>query len=217
MKIALLTDGIHPYVIGGMQKFAYQLVKQLVKSGHEVYLFHCNDSHHKIDELEFFTVEEKKHIKSFVIPFPKLANVPFHYFYESRKYASLLAESLNKVVKEIDFIFVQGFCASGLPAISRRKGYPPVAVHLHGLEMFQSSPSLKAGVSKYMFRTEAKANLKKADYTISFGGKLTSILEEFVKKEKIWKYPEALRNHGLLRTKKQTMIKFVLFSLEGMN
>jgi glycosyltransferase involved in cell wall biosynthesis len=189
MKIALLTDGIHPYVIGGMQKFAFQLVQQLVKSGNEVYLFHCNQSSYNINKLEFFTDEEKKHIKAFVIPFPKTANLPFHYFYESRKYASLLAGALSKVIKDIDFIFVQGFCATALPEISERKGFPPVAVHLHGLEMFQASPSLKAGFSQYMFRAEAKANLKKADYTISFGGKLTGMLEEFIDKERIWEIP----------------------------
>ncbi len=189
MKIAILTDGVHPYVIGGMQKFAYQLVKQLVNSGNEVYLFHCNQSSHDINELEFFSAEEKKHIKSVVVPFPKIPNIPFHYFYESRKYASQLADELKKVIKEIDFVFVQGFCASGLPAKRQRKGFPPVAVHLHGLEMFQDSPSVKAGVSKYMFRTEAKANLKKANYTISFGGKLTTLLKDFVKKEQIWEIP----------------------------
>jgi glycosyltransferase involved in cell wall biosynthesis len=189
MKIALLTDGIYPYVIGGMQKFAYQLVKQLVNSGHEVYLFHCNESKYDISKLEFFSNEEKKHIRSFVIPFPHTRNLPFHYFYESRKYASLLAGELSKVITEIDFIFVQGFCASALPDVLQRKGFPPVAVHLHGLEMFQASPSVKAGFSKLMFQAEAKANFKKADYTISFGGKLTPLLEKFVKKKQIWEIP----------------------------
>jgi len=189
MRIALLTDGIYPYVIGGMQKFAYQLVKQIIASGHEVYLFHFNKSEYDINKLEFFSAEEQKHIKSFVIPFPHSNNLPFHYFYESRKYAGLLADELTKIIDEIDFIFVQGFCSSALPDISKRKGFPPVALHLHGLEMFQSSPSLKAGFSKYMFRTEAKANLSKADYTISFGGKLTPLLEKFVKKKQIWEIP----------------------------
>ncbi len=189
MKIALLTDGIYPYVIGGMQKFAYQLVQQLVKSGHEVYLFHCNQSKYDIDKLEFFSEAEKKHIKSFVIPFPHTNNLPFHYFIESRKYAQSLADSLSKVIDEIDFIFVQGFCASALPPMSKRNGFPPVALHLHGLEMFQNSPSLKAGVSKYMFRKEATANLKKTNYTVSFGGKITDILQKFVKKKQIWEIP----------------------------
>jgi glycosyltransferase involved in cell wall biosynthesis len=204
MKIALLTDGIYPYVIGGMQKYAYQLVKEFVKNGHTVYLFHCNRSTYDIAQLEFFSAEEKKHIKSFVIPFPKTAQLPFHYFYESRKYAGLLASALSKVIKEIDFIFVQGFCASALPGISQRKGFPPVAVHLHGLEMFQDSSSVKEGFSKFMFRAEAKANLKKADYTISFGGKITPLLEGFVKKEQIWEIPGGIDEAWFTPNKKQT-------------
>ena len=203
MKIALLTDGIYPYVIGGMQKFGYQLVKQLIKSGHEVYLFHCNESKYDISKLEFFNDEERKHIQSFVIPFLHGAKFPLHYFYESHKYASLLASSLNKVLNEIDFIFVQGFCASALPEISKRKGFPPVALHLHGLEMFQASPSIKAGFSKYLFRAEAKANLKKADYTISFGGKITSILEGLVKKNQLWEIPGGIDESWFTQNTKQ--------------
>ncbi|HTA27525.1 MAG TPA: glycosyltransferase family 4 protein [Bacteroidia bacterium] len=203
MKIALLTDGIYPYVIGGMQKFAYQLVQQLVKSGHEVYLFHCNQSKYDINKLEFFSEAEKKYIKSFVIPFPHTNNLPFHYFIESRKYAQSLADSLSKVIDDIDFIFVQGFCASALPATGKRKGFPPVALHLHGLEMFQNSPSLKAGVSKYMFRKEATANLKKTDYTVSFGGKITDILQKFVKKKQIWEIPGGIDESWLTPNEQQ--------------
>jgi len=189
MKIALLTDGIYPYVIGGMQKHSFQLAKYFAQNKHTVYLFHYNASNYDIDKLEFFTEEEKQYIHSYVIPFPSLGNFPFHYYFESRKYAHLLAGSLSKVINEVDFIFVQGFCASGLPDIANRKNFPPVVLHLHGLEMYQASPSLKAGFSKYLFRIMAKANLKKADYTISFGGKITSILNKLVKKEHIWEIP----------------------------
>ena len=40
MKIALLTDGIPPYVVGGMQQHSYSLAKYLVLNGNEVTLFH---------------------------------------------------------------------------------------------------------------------------------------------------------------------------------
>ncbi len=211
MRIALLTDGIYPYVIGGMQKFAYQLVQQLISNGHDVYLFHCNQSNYDINKLEFFSEAEKKHIKSFVIPFPRINNLPFHYFRESRKYAQSLADSLSHVIDEIDFIFVQGFCASALPPVSKSKGFPPVALHLHGLEMFQNSPSLKAGVSKYMFRREATANLKKSDYTISFGGQITDILQKFVQKKQIWEIPGGIDESWFTPNTKQAedKIRFV--------
>ena len=40
MKIALLTDGIPPYVVGGMQQHSYSLAKYLVLNGNDVTLFH---------------------------------------------------------------------------------------------------------------------------------------------------------------------------------
>ena len=40
MKIALLTDGIPPYIVGGMQQHSYSLAKYLVLNGNEVTLFH---------------------------------------------------------------------------------------------------------------------------------------------------------------------------------
>ena len=41
MKIALLTDGIMPYVLGGMQKHSAFLAKYLTLNGCKVSLFHC--------------------------------------------------------------------------------------------------------------------------------------------------------------------------------
>ena len=40
MKIAFFTDGIPPYIIGGMQKHSLNLAKELVLNGIDVDLFH---------------------------------------------------------------------------------------------------------------------------------------------------------------------------------
>ena len=40
MKIALLTDGISPYEVGGMQTHSAVIANQLVKANNEVDLFH---------------------------------------------------------------------------------------------------------------------------------------------------------------------------------
>jgi hypothetical protein len=41
MKILLLTDGIFPFVMGGMQKHSYYLAKYLDKEVVDVTLAHC--------------------------------------------------------------------------------------------------------------------------------------------------------------------------------
>ena len=62
MRVALVTDGIFPYVMGGMQKHSYYLCKYLVRMGVKVDLYHTNLNSYDIHELELFSEEEKQHI-----------------------------------------------------------------------------------------------------------------------------------------------------------
>ena len=41
MKLLILTDGIYPFVIGGMQKHSFHLAKFLSLRGHDITLVHC--------------------------------------------------------------------------------------------------------------------------------------------------------------------------------
>src|SRR6185312_10951214 len=197
MKIALLTDGVYPYVVGGMQKYSFHLARQLAQANHTVYLFHCNESSFDASKLEFFTEAERKNIQSFVIPFPHKSYFPLHYISESRDYSKAIYQQLKPLLKDIDFVFAQGFCAWELLK-NKQAGYPPVAVHFHGFEMFQNIPSLKAKVSAYFLRNAVKENLRLADYTISFGGKISEIIKQFVPAEKIWEIPGGIEESWLV-------------------
>ena len=87
MRIALLTDGISPYVLGGMQRHSFYLAKYFAKNKIYVDLFHFNQSSLNIELLDCFNDDEKIYINSFVIPFPKLGKLPGHYIRESKKYS----------------------------------------------------------------------------------------------------------------------------------
>jgi len=200
MKIALLTDGIHPYVIGGMQKHSYYLAKELAKQGHSVYLFHCNESAYDATQLEFFSAEEKANIKGFLIPFPRKNYFPLHYIYESYKYSQAIANALEPVLPEMDFIFAQGFSAWDLLNKKKLKNLPPIAVHFHGLEMFQKIPSVKSIINSFFLRRAVRKNLTMADYAISYGGKITAILNRIVDKSKIWEIPAGIEKSWFLDT-----------------
>ena len=89
MRIALITDGIWPYVLGGMQKHSYYLCKYLAQRKVHVHLFHFNQSSYDISKLEFFTDEEKVYITSTIIAFPKSMPFPGHYIYNSYKHSKL--------------------------------------------------------------------------------------------------------------------------------
>ncbi len=202
MRIALLTDGIFPYVIGGMQKHSYFLVKELVRQGHTVYLFHCNETTLDASALTLFTAEEKKYIKPFLLPFPHTAYYPFHYLHESYLYSSSIYKALEPLLPDTDFIFAQGFCAWALiekhgQRNEKRKSLPPVAVHFHGLEMFQHIPSFKAAVSRYPLQRAVKINMHGAEYSISYGGGITAIMEKIIGKDKIWEIPAGVESKWL--------------------
>ena len=76
MKIALLTDGISPYVLGGMQRHSFYLAKYFARQKVYVDLFHFNQSELDINKLECFSEDEKIFINSIVIDFPRIFPFP---------------------------------------------------------------------------------------------------------------------------------------------
>jgi hypothetical protein len=87
MKILIITDGITPFVIGGMQKHSYNLALQLAVQGHRITLFHCVTGKNKLPEREeinnLFGAEAMKNLESICLRFPAPSWYPGHYFKES--------------------------------------------------------------------------------------------------------------------------------------
>lgn len=178
MRVALITDGIWPYVIGGMQKHSYFLVKYFLKNGIYVDLYHCNESHYDISKLEFFTESEKKYLNSFVFTFPKYKKYPGHYFKESYDYSSSLYETFAKQPK-VDYIYTKGYC--GWRFIKEKKNgvvLPPIAIRLHGYEILQKTNSFKNKIRKIMYMPLVSYLNQYADYVYSYGGKLTQMTQD---------------------------------------
>jgi len=178
MKVALLTDGIYPYVVGGMQKHSFNLAKYFALNKVEVDLYHTcpKENLAKAETLEVFTHEEKKYIRSFLLPYPGVNYFPGHYIKESFLYSEAICKELLKN-EPVDFIYAQGFTAWKL--IKEKQGgrkLPPVAVNFHGLEMFQYTVSLKAKLQQLLLKGPAKYNVLNADYVINYGGKISELL-----------------------------------------
>ncbi len=174
------------------------LIGELARKGHTVYLFHCNQSKYDASKLEFFTEEERKYIKPYLIGFPKKQHFPLHYIYESYKYSEAIYKEVKPILGEVDFIMAQGFCGWALLNDKDIKR-PPVAVHFHGLEMFQDIPSLKAKLSRPFLQMAVRKNLSKADIAISLGGKITTILSSLVEKKRIWEIPLGIEESWLAK------------------
>ncbi len=194
MHIALITDGIHPYVMGGMQRHSFYLAKYLAAAGHRVDLYHHNTSKYDISQLEFFTAAEKANIRSFVFTFPNLGTTPGHYIRESYDFSKQIWSMFEKQSMP-DFIYVKGF--AGWELINQKKGgkkLPPIGLNMHGYEMFQPAPSWKERL-KYalLLRAPVRFNVAHADYLFSYGGKITPIIESLgVARKRILEIPTGI-------------------------
>jgi glycosyltransferase involved in cell wall biosynthesis len=213
-KIALITDGIWPYVIGGMQKHSYYICKYFAKNKIQVDLFHFNQSELDINALDVFTEEEKKYIHSTVLEFPDVANGFGHYIINSYRYSLNVYELIKDKLNEYDFIYTKGF--TGWHIIrEKKKGVkcPPIGVKFHGYEMFQRAPDLKSKITQLLLlRKPVKEISQQADVVFSYGGKITDIIKRIgVKPENIIELPsgveESIVVNDIIPTNKK--LKFV--------
>lgn len=175
MRILILTDGIFPFVIGGMQKHAYYMSKYFLKKNVDLTIYHCVVDKEIPDNNEeelakYLEVDEKSLLSSKCFRFPRVKyKFPGHYVLESYLYSKILYNELINE-KPFDFIYVKGF--SGWYTLNNKKDLPKIGVQFHGLEMFQSASSFKDYLGKLILKVPVKHNLKKADYVFSYGGKI---------------------------------------------
>lgn len=199
MKVALLSDGVYPYVPGGMQKHSYYLAKYLASNSVAVLLYHTGPEEADTMNLEGFTEHELSFITAKYIPFPTGNKLPGHYILESYRYSSSIYKSLIKS-EPVDFIYAQGF--TGWRTIREKRGgrkLPPIGVNFHGVEMFQKAPNFYLKLQHYLLREPVKYILRKADVVFSLGGKLTAIQRKITNK-RIVEVPIGIEQSWLLKT-----------------
>lgn len=204
MRIALVTDGIWPYVLGGMQKHSYYLCKYLAKQKVYVDLFHYNKSNYDILKLEYFTEEEKAFITSYLVPVPKSLPFPGHYIYDSYRHSKLIFEQIKDKLPSYDFIYTKGFAGWYL-IDQKRKGYitcAPIGVKFHGYEMFQKPPDFKTRLQHiFLLRKPVRSISQRADIVFSYGGKITEIIKGIgVEEKKIVELPSGVEQSVLADT-----------------
>ena len=205
LRIALITDGIWPFVIGGMQKHSFYLCKYFARNGVFVELFHTADSESDIQLDKCFTSEEQKFIRSHFIPRPITDARPGHYVRSSYRYSISVFNELMQIINEgtkIDFIYSKGL--AGWETIRQKEnipGRPPVAVKVHGYEYFQKAASFKEKLKQYFLRPAFVTVNTDADYIFSYGGKITDIIKKHIpkSKDKIIEIPTGIEREFLTK------------------
>lgn len=216
MKIALLTDGITPFVTGGMQRHSFNLANQLLLAGHEVTLVHCVYGGARIPKKEEIRklVESSKQLEIYTFRFPNLGQMPGHYIRESYQYSREIVEALGASWETFDVVVAKGFTAWHLLELKRKKKIQvgPIAVNFHGVEMFQPAANWKEKFKSYLLKGAVKWNLSQADFCISYGGEITRIHERIgISKTRIIELPSGIDRQWVISEKKQNAAPRFLF------
>jgi len=199
MKIALLTDGIYPYVIGGMQKHSYCLAKYLAQEHVHIDLYHFKPI--GCESVDLFTEEELRYIHFVDVAFPEKGFLPGHYLHESFEYSTRIYQILKKR-DPVDYIYAKG-CTAWKLLDEKRKGaqLAPVGVNFHGYEMFQTPASFRSKMEQMLLKGPVRFNMKYADQLFSYGGKITSLLLDLgVEQDKIIQIPSGIEKDWIITT-----------------
>lgn len=185
MKILFIADGITPFTIGGMQRHSANLVKSLLKVGQSVSLGFTVNSDEAVpgkeEVLKALEVDNstRANIDFKVFKFDKTKKIPGHYIRNSKKMSSRIYKEYSHEVEKFDVIYCKGLL--GWEFVQQRKLgniETPVLVNLHGYEMFQEAPNLKIKVQHLLLlRGVTKEIINNADWVISYGAKITSLLK----------------------------------------
>ena len=139
-RINLVTDGISPHVIGGMQRHSKNLLEVLLRLGVEVHLIHP-----RLDEVDEVAIRhsiesESTTLQITLVDWPRRSFLPGGYVLENWMYSRKCCQVINVDPKFREApVIAKGF--TGLKMVKRHR----VWINLHGYEMFQRQYSLRVG------------------------------------------------------------------------
>jgi glycosyltransferase involved in cell wall biosynthesis len=172
VKIALLTSGIFPFQIGGIQKHSYFFAKGLVAKKIYVDIFQSNEIYYE-DLKEYYTDVELNYLNFFTVKFPQPTAFPGHYIYASYVFSKRLYNEIDRK-KKYEVIYAQGFTSWYF--LKKNPFQKNLISSLHGLEMFQSTINFKNKLDQILLKIPAKKIIENSNRQVSLGGKLSTIL-----------------------------------------
>lgn len=171
--ISLLTDGIYPFVMGGMQKHSYYLAKYFALHHIHVDLYHyIPQSKHEVADA--FTEEERNYIQLIPIEMPTSDKLPGHYLRQSKKYSKKIFQAFIQR-KKTQFIYAQGFTAWYFLQ-NKKMVEVPIGLNFHGVEPLQQTADSRSFLQKLLLKPFMVKQLKNSDYVFSLGKNLSALM-----------------------------------------
>lgn len=177
MKILFLTDGITPFVNGGMQRHSQLVIESLARLGHHVTVYHYTEPGESAAIEDAFSRNAQRNMRLRRFDYEDNGKIPGHYIRAQKEISRRYLNDFESNIQDFDFIYTKGYMGWALlNSEIRNEIQAPIAVKFHGMNMFQKQPDLKSHLSKYLLRPTTIQILEKADYVFSYGGKITSII-----------------------------------------
>ena len=170
MKIAYITSGIAPYVLGGLQAVSRRHIDILAKAGHEVVAIHTLRD-------RTATYDNALPAKVYTVDWPRstgvLNNIPGHYVRELISFSEKVEVILEN--ERPDIVYADA------PLLNKsltdnQLMRTPFIFHPHGLEMFQNKGSFLEDLRSWPMRGITRSHCAGATNVISQGGHLDRIL-----------------------------------------
>ena len=172
MRILYVTDGIAPYVIGGMQTIARRHIEWLAQAGHDV----------------FAAVPERPLVPAGALP-ATLVPIPWRkrglrdrinpwrYVHDLRAYGHGVAGLIDEI--RPDVVYSEGPLVDAL--LDRpRADHAPIVFHPHGLETFQDLGAAASDLKTLPLKGIVARHARRADIVISQGGSLDDLLVRLI-------------------------------------
>lgn len=172
-RINLVTDGISPHVIGGMQRHSKNLLEVLLRLGVEVHLIHPRVS--KVDEgdIRRSIESESNKLQITLVDWPRRSFLPGGYVLENWLYSRKCCQVVNEDPKFREApVIAKGF--TGLKMVKRHR----VWINLHGYEMFQRQFSLRGWLGSLWLRLPVRFLHAHCEGYFSYGKGITQICRD---------------------------------------
>ena len=172
MRLLFLSDGLAPFVTGGMQQHSALLVKYLAPLVQHITLLHCGPLNGDVPDSKEVSdaIGNPSNVRIIGVPFVDRGKLPGHYLRASKRLSQAYCDRVE------DLNGYDGIYAQGLTGNAFLGKHPKVMVNLHGLEMFQPGFTVRERLSKYWIRPLFRKQLAQSWRSVSLGDGLTQIL-----------------------------------------
>ena len=195
MRLLLLTDGLAPFVTGGMQQHSTLLAKYMAPLLKHLTVMHCGPINGEVPGSEEVLAEldHPSNVYLIGVPFMDHGKLPGHYLRASKKLSQRYLKEAGDL-SSYDAIYAQGLTGDAFLG-----KHPKVMVNLHGLNMFQQGFTLRERLAKSWLRPLFRKQVINAWRAVSLGGRLTDLLIDIgVSEDRIAVIPNGIESKWIL-------------------